>query len=518
MNYEDFQYDSCVSKGVCSVSPQTAALQTVLLMYLKFVSKYALNLYNKKIIDKNLEYLILTTITIAVSNPEFTETSFSSIVSLFKEKLPKIIEKYNKACSQNDFEKNDLGSLELFLKTENITESIRYGELEFRKISKRIDFETLNLCRIALVVAKSISINLMDLESFDKSSEKSFLFILKILDIISKDDIDKDELENLIIKMSKIDMDLSFKLRKAQEERYGIQTVSEVSYSTTPSKAVLVVGSNIRELETVLESLKDTKIEVYTHDEMMLAHTFSKFKEYKNLKGQYGQGVENCLLDFATFPGPIILTKHSLHNIESLYRGRLFTTDYTCPKGVIRIENNDFSEVIKAANNSKGFKRGRECETVTIGYDYEKIITKIQETLANSKYKSLCYIGLERYSSEQNDYFEKLIKLAPKSMLIISYSNFVEQENYIHINTCFDQFSLIKIYERLKEQNLPTFVFMPKCDRNTISQMIYLAQNENTKVFVGKCTPIILNPSLILTLQKIFKIKEITSAKNDIAE
>jgi hydroxylamine reductase (hybrid-cluster protein) len=61
---------------------------------------------------------------------------------------------------------------------------------------------------------------------------------------------------------------------------------------------------------------------------MMLAHTFPKFSEYKRLKGQYGQGLENCLLDFATFPGPIILTAHSLHNIENFYRGRLFTTDY----------------------------------------------------------------------------------------------------------------------------------------------------------------------------------------------
>ena len=101
-------------------------------------------------------------------------------------------------------------------------------------------------------------------------------------------------------------------LRNKQEERYGKQRVNEVSYSTTPAKAILVVGSNIRELEDVLEAVKNQNIDVYTHDEMMIAHTFPKFAEYKNLKGQYGQGLENCLLDFATFPGPIVLTRHSL--------------------------------------------------------------------------------------------------------------------------------------------------------------------------------------------------------------
>ena len=63
-------------------------------------------------------------------------------------------------------------------------------------------------------------------------------------------------------------------LRNKQEERYGKQRVNEVSYSTTPAKAILVVGSNIRELEDVLEAVKNQNIDVYTHDEMMIAHTF----------------------------------------------------------------------------------------------------------------------------------------------------------------------------------------------------------------------------------------------------
>ena len=55
-------------------------------------------------------------------------------------------------------------------------------------------------------------------------------------------------------------------VRLAQEERYGKMQEAEVSFSTVPSKAVLVVGSNIRELETILEALKNTEIDVYTHD------------------------------------------------------------------------------------------------------------------------------------------------------------------------------------------------------------------------------------------------------------
>ena len=516
--YQDFQYDSCSSRGICTTNPKVASLQSVLVQYLKLTAKYALalagseNTKNKQE-EVKIKELILNTIPLAVSNPEFTETSFILAVSKFKEILPGIVKKYNKLYEQEDFKKG-IRSTDLFQESSDIIQAIRFGEKSLRNILKDLPPQIRDLYQIMLVISKSISINLLDLESMGKDSNKSYNMILKLLDEINSEIKDKDSLKSLIYKASKIDNELMMQLRTVQEERYGTQGTSDVSYSTTPSKAALVVGSNIRELETILEALKKTDIDVYTHDDMMVAHTFPKFSEYKNLKGQYGQGLENCLLDFSTFPGPIILTKHSLHNIENLYRGRLFTTDYTVPKGVIKIENNDYSSVIESAENAKGFKTGKQCETVTIGYNFNETINLIKERVSN--YKRIFMIGLERYSLEQKAYFEKLIKLSDNDTLIISFSYNTEKENVIHINTCFDSFGLIKVYNEIKNTSLPITVFIPKCDRNTISQMIYLSEDKNTKVFVGKCTPIILNPSLIATLKQVFEISGITTAKKDL--
>lgn len=514
MSNEDFQYDSCTSRGICSINPRTSALQGVLVLYLKFIAKYALNIYEQGVVDETIKNLILNTITITVSNPEFTESSFASAVLMFKEELPKIIEKYNDICKEEDFSKEKLSSLELFKETKDIISAIRYGEREKIKILEKYPSEIRDLYQIMLVISKSISINLMDLESFGENFDEGFLTILKLLEQINLEEQNIETLKDFIYQAVKIDNEITRLVRVAEEERYGKQGISEVSYTTTPSKAVLVVGSNIRELETIVESLKDTEIDIYTHDDMMLAHTFPAFSKYQHLKGQYGQGLENCLLDFATFPGPIILTKHSLHNIENFYRGRLFTTDYTCPKGVIKIVENNFNEVIESANSAKGFKTGKHCETVTIGYDFDTTINEIKSLIPN--YNQIFFIGLERYSLEQKAYFEKLIKHTPKDVLIISFSYNFERENLIHINTCFDSYSMIKIYDEIKESQKPITVFVPKCDRNSISQMIYLSGNSNTKVFVGKCTPIILNPSLMNTLQEIFQINSITSSKKDL--
>lgn len=512
---QDFQYDSCISKGICSINPRTYALQAVLILYLKFITKYVLNLYQQEIVDKNVKELILNTLDIAVSNPEFTENAFAEIITNFKKEIPNIIQKYNDICGKDDFSQENIGNFELFKKTKDVISAIRYGESQIKKKIELMDAKARDLQKIMLIIAKSISINLMDLESFDKNYDNGYLTVLKLLNKLSENP-EIESLKNEIKNAASINSEIMRLIRLAQEERYGKFQEAEVSFSTVPAKTVLVVGSNIRELETVLEALKNTEIDVYTHDDMMLAHNFPTFSEYKNLKGQYGQGVENCLLDFATFPGAIILTKHSLHNIENLYRGLLFTTDYTCPTGVIKIENNDFSKVIEASQNARGFKRGKQCESIKVGYDFEKIHNLIKEKFDKSNYKHVFIIGLERYSLEQKAYFEKLIKLAPEDILIISFSYEIEKENVISINACFDSYAMIRFYDDIKNYDIPISIFFPKCDRNSISQMIYFSEQDKTKVFVGKCTPILLNPSLMNLLQEMFSIDGITYAKKDL--
>lgn len=514
-SFEDFQYDSCVSRGICSINPRTSALQTVLVLYLRLFAKYAIELDLNKI-PAETKIFILNTVSMTIANPEFNDNTFLTVINHFRKILSHTIDEYQVLHENTSMDEERSKANELFEKTKDIIQAIQYGEKRFQQGQQELSALIRDLYNIILVIAKSLSLNLLDLETFGKTHEKGFETILNLLTRINLREKDVEILKKEICSAVKIDNELMKHLREAQEERYGTQGVAEVSYSTVPNKAILVVGSNIRELEIILEALKETEIDVYTHDDMMVAHTFPKFSEYKHLKGQFGQGMENCLLDFSTFPGPIILTKHSLHNIENLYRGRLFTTDLTTHKGVINIKNNDFSEVIESAYQSKGFKTGKNCETVEIGYNFHETIDSIKNRVSN--YKRIFLIALEGYSLEQKVYFEKMLKLLPKENFVISFSYSLEKENILHINTCYDSYSMIKIFEEIKKLSLPITVFVPKCDKNSISQMIYLTEHKNTEVFVGKCTPIILNPSLMNTLQDVFCIKGISSAKKDLEQ
>ena len=520
INFDNPQYNSCTSKGICSVNPRTSALQNVLGLYLQLCIKYCAKLDKKNALKKDIKEFILNTISVSVSNPEFTEVCFMEAISKFKEILPELIASYNELYQKNDFEGENILLSDIFKKCENIVDAIKFGEKIFQTKVSKIPEETRNIFKILLIIAKSISINLLDFESYENNEKyynNTFKVITFILNSINVKNFNLEKLKKVAYKCASCNTKLMEMLHCKQEERYGKQRIVKISYTTTPSKAVLAVGSNIRELETILEALKKENIDVYTHDDMMVAHTFPKFGLYKNLKGQYGHGLENCLIDFATFPGPIILTKHSQHNVENLYRGRLFTTDTNFYKGIIKIKDDNYQEVIDSANNAKGFKKGKICETVTVGYDYEKSIELISKKLDTNLYKKIVVIGIKDYFPAQKDYFEKLIKLISDKILIISFSYNFEKDNLLYFNACFDSFAVVRIVSFLLNFGIPLEIFLPKCGRNTISEMIHFGKQKKCNVYISECEPIMINPSIMNILQDIFNIKMLSSAKQDSA-
>ena len=135
-----------------------------------------------------------------------------------------------------------------------------------------------------------------------------------------------------------------------------------------------------------------------------------------------------------------------------------------------------------------------------------------------NNYEQAIIIGLDDSISEQKDYYKNLIKLTPKNILIISFSYNFEKENFIHINSCYDNLSWTKVLDFLMGLDIPTTVFIPKCNKGTFSQVVYYSENENVNFFIDNCKPILYNPSLIQTFSKEFGVKKISNIKKDIQE
>ena len=512
-----YQYDRCASRGICSINPATSSLQEVIIMHLKYISFYGLKLKEEGINNKYIQNLILNTISVLSSNYEISKNDFDMIISAFNKELPKIIEEYKSLCKEKNIEPEQINIPLDFNKKIQLSEYIRLGEKEFIKRINDLSDDIRNIYRMLFIAVKSLCINILTFESYGGILEEEVTKAMETFNLLNSAKKDKKELKNFLLELSFYDCSLMEKIKSIKEQNYGKPSETEVSFSTTKGKAILVVGSNLKELEQILDKTNDENIDIYTHDNMILAHTFPKFKEYKNLKGQYGQGMENCLLDFSTFPGPVILTRHSLFNIENLYRGRLFTTDLAYSKGVIRIKNDDFSEVILSANEATGFKTGRRCASEKVGFSYEETIEKIKTKLETNKFSQIFVIGIQGYSNENEDYYKNLIKHVPENVLTISLPCCKSKENLVCLNSNYDAYTMYKISEdiiNLSKQKVT--LFFPYCDRHTLSIMINLNKNKDVDIYFGSWNQTILNPNIIEALKTDFKMKNMTTAKNDL--
>ena len=155
----DYRYDSCISRGICSMNPRTSSLQEVLALYLKASAYYALKLYENYIVDERIKGMILNTISILVSNPQFSETDFNVLTHAYNTELPRLIKEYEEMCNEKGIEPEYLKTVIKYNKELDIINAIQLGEKEFLKQVKELSQETQDLYRILFVIAKSICIN-----------------------------------------------------------------------------------------------------------------------------------------------------------------------------------------------------------------------------------------------------------------------------------------------------------------------------------------------------------------------
>ena len=79
-SYEDFQYDSCISRGICSINPRNSALQTILVLYLRLFAKFLLKIVEKTEIDAELKAFVLNISAVSIFNMEFNDKSYLNVI------------------------------------------------------------------------------------------------------------------------------------------------------------------------------------------------------------------------------------------------------------------------------------------------------------------------------------------------------------------------------------------------------------------------------------------------------
>lgn len=515
----NYDFNNCISMGACSVSPNISSMQELMQVILRQIAYYISKLKEFNVKKEDISYNLILEIAYGDAVKDLSEAQILNAFSKEYNNLVHVRKDYLKLCKEKGLVCADLKHLIKLSPKTSLSEILKMGDREFLQKYKKVRSNQKYFSEILYLIMKSVCSNIILLKDFGEIDNNSASMVIEALNLFNNSRINTDTMKKMAEILSTCDIELLRKINDLRIEKYGHIEKTVVSHSTQKGKAILVSGSNLHDLDLLLNAVKGSDIAVYTNGNLLIAHAFPYFKRFKNLKGHFGTGTVSTILDFATFPGAILLTKNESQNIEYLYRGRLFTTDKIAPKGVVKIVGSDFSELISSALQAKGFAKGQKREPQIVGYDSLELDLQINKIFERNP-ERIYIIGLSNLSVFQKDYFNKFYSLIGENDVAITFSYNPNLKNAFAYNLG-DDYSLLyevlhKIFDKIPVSSSKLMFFLTKCDINSLSNIINLKNNGAKQIFLSDCPPTVVNPAVLRAFAKFFEIKNITTPENDL--
>ncbi len=477
-----------------------------------------LNIDMSEYTDKVIEF-----ISVIINNMDFQKENFFVIIEdLYNNKL--LLEKlYISSCEKMDISPDLLNAYKQDLSSkDNILKALNEYEKNLQLSKSELNKNKKTLYEIIINLVLNACNCLIELKNYGVNSKDAKNKVLKLLNSSNFPSVTEEDLIFTIKKFSKSNYMIMKLLNETIIDNFGPIIEKEVSICKKKGKAILVSGYSFLELEKLLIAVKDLDINIYTHNGMINAFQYEKFEKYSNLVSYYQKSDNNFALDFASFPGPIYISRNSVPKIDVI-RGQIYTSAKYPSFGIGKIENDNFSSVIQYALNSEGFIDDEYITKINIGYNIEKInenILKLIEKFNNNDFKSVVIVGLLDKFDITNEYIKEFLELCPDDIFIISFSYFIDRKNFWYVNSYYDFSILYKIIEilimKVPDIKNKINIVLTNCNKSTISHIFNLIHLGITKIFLGPCCPNVINPLLYDGLIDIFNINKITDVKNDI--
>lgn len=522
---EKMETDECITKGICPISPSLSFLHEVIKSYLKELAFYLLKLKELGINNEKIKENILDVISGLITNVDYSEEQFSAISTRLYADLSQAKDLYFSLCEKNNIKAEYISSKFKNPKKRTLSDAIRLGQSIIAGKKDSYSAEQKKFFELIYIIIKSLCIHLVELKDLDSDQDEAYDSLLHLLNIMNSPSVALEELNSTIKKIVELDHETMQKLQETREERYGEIIPTEISLSSRPNKAILVTGTNLKELELLLEATQNKGIDIYTHGLMIMAHSFPKLRAYPHLFGHFGKGTDTYLLDFAAFPGAIFMTKHSFQRVEKLYRSSIFTSDLIAPRGVTTIRNNNFEPLIQSALRAKGFTEEKKNSPVKIDLQQRNILQKISEVadkIEKGEIKHFFIIGRSNYTKTQKEYFEKFLDLLEDDCFVLSFSYTNDSKNIL---LAPPDYSFQIIYKALKVltkkismSDLKPNILYTRCDALTIPNILQIKFMGAEKIYATDCSPHLINPSVVETVREMYGIKRYTNPKADLDE
>lgn len=326
-------------------------------------------------------------------------------------------------------------------------------------------------------------------------------------------------------------------LDTANTGAYGNPEPSPVRIDPVKGKAILVSGHDLRDLKALLEQTEGTGINIYTHGEMLPAHGYPELRKHKHLVGNYGGAWQNQLVEFAKFPGAILMTTNCIQRPSDAYIGRIFTAGLVAWPGVTHCGDGNFAPVIEAALAAPGFDHDGPGKTILTGFGHNAVLSvadKVVDAVKTGAIKHFFLIGGCDGARPGRNYYVELAKAVPEDCVVMTlacgkyrfnkhdFGTVAGLPRLLDIGQCNDAYSAIKIASALAGvfecgvNDLPLSLVLSWYEQKAVAILLTLLWLGIKNIRIGPALPAFITPNVLNVLVENYNLTPIGTVEQDL--
>jgi len=338
---------------------------------------------------------------------------------------------------------------------------------------------------------------------------------------------DLESLFELVLRCGAMNLRVMEMLDAGHCERFGTPTPTTVYEGTKAGPGILVTGHDLLDLSDLLEQAAGAGVQVYTHGEMLPAHSYPGLRAHPHLAGHFGTAWQNQQLEFTQFSGPIVATTNCVLIPWETYRQRLYTTRVTAVPGATRIPGNDFSAVIAQARACAPLPDQRRGES-TIGFHHSVILglaDKVVDAVKRGAIRHFYLVGGCDGAEQGRNYYTKVAQQAPPESVILTlgcgkyrirdgeYGTVAGIPRLLDMGQCNDAYGAIKVAAALAGafgcgvNDLPLSLVISWFEQKAVAVLLTLLHLGVKGIRLGPAPPAFVTPNVFRILQEKFDLK-----------
>ncbi len=338
---------------------------------------------------------------------------------------------------------------------------------------------------------------------------------------------DLDTLLEIVLECGKHNLRVMQMLDEGHCERLGTPEPTTVYEGTKAGPGILVTGHDMVDIADLLDQAKDAGVNVYTHGEMLPAHSYPKLKAHPHLAGHYGTAWQNQHLEFTQFTGPIVATTNCVLIPWETYKDRLFTTRFTAVPGGTRLKTNDFSQVIEMAKQCAPLPENKVKES-TIGFHHSVILGLADQIVAavkSGEIKHFYLIGGCDGAEAGRNYFTQFGEMTPQDSIVLTlgcgkfrvrdheYGTVAGLPRFLDMGQCNDAYGAIQVALGLANafecgvNDLPLTLVISWFEQKAVAVLLTLLHLGVKGIRLGPEPPGFVTPNVFKILQDTFDLK-----------